>query len=77
MGFLNHSKIFHYCIWHIGHFNRENLFGHGSQVSRHLVHLLQTLVASLQSLHNLHLNLSELDGLHHLLEVVQLGIGLV
>ena len=42
-----------------------------------LVHLLQALVASLQSLHNLHLNLGKLNVLHHLLKVLHLLVGLV
>lgn len=44
---------------------------------KYLVHLLKTFIAGLQPLDNLQLNLSELDGLHHLLEVIQLVICLV
>lgn len=47
-------------------------------VQRHdLVHLLQTLVPSLESLHNLQLNLGKLDVVHHLLQVVELLVRLV
>ena len=69
------SKMF--ALLYMAHRTFQQRESTWTQVGRHLVHLLQALVASLQSLHHLHLNLSELDGLHHLLEVVQLGIGLV
>ena len=42
-----------------------------------LVHLLQALVACLQSLHHLHPNLDKLNVLHHLLKVVHLLVSLV
>lgn len=40
----------------------------------YLVELVEGLVSLLESLHHLDLDLSELNGVHHLLEVLQLGV---
>lgn len=42
-----------------------------------LVHLLQALVPSLESLHHLQLNLGKLNVVHHLLKVVELLVCLL
>ena len=39
-----------------------------------LVELVEGLVPLLESLHYLHLYLGELNGVHHLLQVLQLGV---
>ncbi len=66
----SHPLVF-YSLLGVGHDLLHILDGHD------LVHLLQTLVTRFKALHNFHLNLCELDGVHHLLEVLQLLVCLL
>ena len=46
-------------------------------LAQYLVQLLQCLVALLETFHHLHLDLSELNVVHHLLEVLHLSVRLL
>ena len=46
----------------------------GRYIHTYLVELVEGLISLLEPLHHLHLNLSELDGIDHLLQVLQLCV---